>query len=339
MKRYRAKKSSTPLLRVIGALCWTGCLAAWVVVLTQIAGQSAWVIDQVATLAPQLTLLGVIPLLLAVAGRRWICTTAIGLAVVMSLMLFVPGRAPSGGGDPGKIVTVLTMNTLGVNQTPERVVELIAWSNADVVVLVECSWRLWTLIQNDDRLAEQLPYGSGPAHPKEWSRVKLSKWPLRPIELEKDEHWDVMKWNYLFRRSHIVERPGGEFILGAFVVRSPRSSERWEEGNEQLEENCSVVREYLAPLGLPIVMGVDLNATPSSSRTDMLRKQAGLFRCKPWLLIRGTWPAQSPVWARVAIDDVVVSAGVRRTSWRTVERESGSDHVAVEVGLVLPADH
>jgi hypothetical protein len=213
---------------------------------------------------------------------------------------------------------------------------MIAGSEADVVTVVECSWQLWTLLQTDDRILSKYPFGSGPAHPKEWSRVKLSKWPLRLIELDKDERWDVMKWNYLFRRSHIVEHPAGEFVIGTFVVRSPRTAERWDEGNGQLAENCTVVREYLSPLGLPIVIGVDLNATPSGSRTDAVRDLAGLYRTKPVFSLRGTWPAKSPPWARVAIDDVLVSRGVRRTAWRTIEQETGSDHVAVEVGLVFP---
>jgi endonuclease/exonuclease/phosphatase family metal-dependent hydrolase len=39
---------------------------------------------------------------------------------------------------------------------------------------------------------------------------------------------------------------------------------------------------------------------------------------------------------RVAIDDVLVSPGVRVVGWRTLEMETGSDHVPVVAELVLP---
>lgn len=335
MKQTNPDKAIS-LPRKLGILaCWGACAGAWIVVFTQLVGGSAWVIDQAATIAPQLLLLLVLFLPLTLILRRWFAGAILALALLSGSLLFIPGRAAgAGGGPPEQTITILTLNALGTNPTPQQVVDLIAESDADVVTLVECSDHLWDLIQHDEQISKSLPFGSGPAHPNEWSNVKLSRWPLKPISLEKDDQWETMKWNYIFRRSHIVEHPEGEFILSTFVVRSPRSPAWWNEGNEQLKENCTVIREYLKPMGLPIIIGADLNATPSSSRTRILRKQTDLRRSKP-LFAPGTWPSSYAPWLRVAIDDVLVSSHLHVVSWRTIERETGSDHAPVLVELRL----
>jgi endonuclease/exonuclease/phosphatase family metal-dependent hydrolase len=51
----------------------------------------------------------------------------------------------------------------------------------------------------------------------------------------------------------------------------------------------------------------------------------------------GTWPSSLPPILRVAIDDVLVSDGIRVASWRTLERETGSDHVPVIAELLIPS--
>ena len=336
VKRDRHNKRMSRTRCTLLIVCWFGGTPAWIAVIAQVFAHTGWWIDQLATIAPQLTLVTSPFFAIAIAARFWKTGALFAVVTAVSLSLFVPGRAPGIHEDHPGTVRVLTINALGMNPTPHQVVDMIADSQADVVTIVECSWQLWTLLQSDDRILARYPFGSGPAHPKEWSRIKLSKWPLRLIELDKDKRWDVLKWNYLFRRSHIVESPHGEFVIGTFVVRSPRTADRWREGNDQLEENCMVIREYLTPLGLPIVIGADLNATPSNARTDTLRKLSGLCRTKPANSLRGTWPARYPPWARVAIDDVLVSGGVHSRGWRTVEQQTGSDHVGVEVELWIP---
>ena len=67
-----------------------------------------------------------------------------------------------------------------------------------------------------------------------------------------------------------------------------------------------------------------------------VRRETGLARAKPLLAPAGTWPASSPSFLRVPIDDLFVSEGVRVVSWEVIGAETNSDHAPVLVTIDLP---
>ena len=96
------------------------------------------------------------------------------------------------------------------------------------------------------------------------------------------------------------------------------------------------MNEYLLTRGVPVVVGVDLNASPTGARTGIAHRMTGLRRGKPLGAMSGTWPASAPAFLRVAIDDVLVSEGVGVVSWRVIGDATDSDHAPVLVTIDLP---
>jgi len=269
------------------------------------------------------------------AWRAW-GRMAIALAgLTIGALGVLPGRAGTTSAAraerDGTAVRVLQINAFAQNARALDAFETIKHSGADVIAIYEAPSLLLDAMRRDGSFHETYRYFDLPALAGTGFPVLVSRWPMErvrtgpaPSRPEEGEHG----------RSWRVDRPGGSFIASMLHPFSPRTDERWEAGNRVVRRAIEAKREFYDPTGLPIVFVGDLNTTPSGWRSRYLCGR-GLRRAKPWWVMRGTWPAENPAWARIAIDDALVSPGVRVASWRVLDA-GGSDHAPVLITLAMP---
>ena len=147
----------------------------------------------------------------------------------------------------------------------------------------------------------------------------------------------------------VVERPGGRFAIVAVHPRSPRSVQRWHEGNATVEALVTLCAKLRGD-GLAVVVLADLNSTPTGWRSRVACDGGWLRRAKPLLMANGTYPDVVPwnirtkqssgvgaVWpASIAIDDALVGPGIEVVGWETLARLQ-SEHRPVIVDLRIPS--
>lgn len=295
-----------------------------------VLGRSGWwLADVAAAFAAQWLLAAAAVAVVTGVRRRWgALATALLAAGVHAWGIALP-RAPRAEGTPDLVV--MMFNAATGNRTPERALDAIVHSGADVVALAEPSDRLLDLVRASPGVAAAYPHREIPDAARGGYRAILSRWPAETIEAWRRDEMGKK----IGGRAVRVQTPGGPVLLMLIHPDSPRSAADWARGNAVVERACRFINEELRPQGAPIVLLADLNAAPSSSRSWAVWRSTGLRRCKPLAAPTGTWPAGLPWPAQVAIDDAFVSEGVRVTSWRTIGG-TGSDHRAVAVGLDLP---
>lgn len=333
------RNESRPRLarRIVRATCWAVAGLAALTLIARAFSGMAWRIDMVANFAAQEAVACVALGLVAILLRaRWAGAALLLIGVIHGVWL-ADGRAPRAraGVDESRVVRVMTFNYLVTNVRSEPLIDYLIDSDVDVVVILEAQRRLMNAVEASEALRERFPYQSLHRRMRQWNGIKLSRWPLEEANLDGSASAGE-KLDFVGGRSEIVRRPGGSFVLTASRSMSPRSAADWSEGNRVLRRSGAILREQLISKGYPVIVCMDANATPSGYRTRLLHRVAGLERAKPLWVLRGTWPSWMPPALRLAIDDVLVSEGVRVRSWKTVEGDFGSDHVPVEVELVLP---
>lgn len=235
--------------------------------------------------------------------------------VALHLSWLLPGP-PTRPVAAGTVVTVLSVNARFGGADAERVVDLVRERDVDVLTVQELTA---DLADDLDRagLGDLLPHAvrverPGPAGAGTWSR-----WPQRELP--------APPTTFTTLRS-VVTVPGP---VGALTVTNvhtwpplPGTVQRW-------RADLAAVTALAADTDGPHVLAGDLNATPDHSRfralvgTGLVDTAAG--RGQVW---RPTWPSDQPWPPFLALDHVLVDAGITA---RTVERVevAGTDHLAV----------
>ncbi|MFM9997135.1 MAG: endonuclease/exonuclease/phosphatase family protein [Phycisphaerales bacterium] len=295
-----------------------------------LAAPLGWRIDLVANLAAQTALVTIVGAGVFGALRAWSATGVTLLALGLHAAALAPGRAPRAGPAASPNVRVLVYNAFNANADPGRAIDSVLAANADLVVLVETPPAMVQASWEGGRLRAAYPYtihrGWKPGLANDHQAL-LSRWPLtrtdgRPLGAEVTT---VI--------SATAESPFGTIGVVAVHPASPRNAERWRRGLEESRLAAEAARAFAAR-GLPVIVPGDLNSTPSGLFSRRLRSGGGLRRAKPWGVAQGTFPVGQPWPGRIAIDDVMVSAGVSVASWRTLD-PAGSDHTPVLVELVV----
>lgn len=294
--------------------------AAW------LAGDRLWLADLAANFAAQWCVLGLVLAVWFAGWRRWGCVAACLLAAGLAFAPLRVGRIAPTGGTPD--VRLLVVNTFVDSGRPDAAMELVLGSDADVLCVLEPSGALLDAMRASAELHERYPTLEIPDRAGAGWRVVMSRWPMTRLRQSRDD--SITAHGKAWR----IETPAGALVASVIHPESPRSAERWREGNGDVRTAIGWVNGRLAQENAPIVLFGDLNATPSGWRSRALFHEAGLRRAKPQWRARGTWPAAWSWPCAVAIDDALVSEGIGVTSWRAV-RVGGSDHRAVEIGLAL----
>ena len=230
------------------------------------------------------------------------------------------------------VIRVLTSNINPKSAFWAEDLDALLDLDADVIVLIEIPPELNRRIRRFGRL-DGTRY-SGWVH-REWVDQEtspgfiLSRW---PIEREVTGTDPQIAQHVLHTR---VQTPAGEVIVGLVHPLSPRSAERWRQGNAAVEIQASAIEHTLMQSGLPLLIGADLNATPAQWRTRMLRS-SGVRMSKPLVRFGGSFPAGSavPEAFKIQLDDVWYAGAVRPIAWEMLDLR-GSDHRAIVVDFEL----
>ncbi len=322
-KSKKRSKLVTALVWVITALLVPLCLA-WVI------GQWVYWFD---ILASQQMLIGWIALALGsliLVWRRWFAGFLCVALAAMSLYPVFVGRIWSLPAidlehKPDGVIRVVSSNIDPVKTDWEGDIELLFSLDADILILIESTWGLLQSLKAQDML-ESSPFSFWVYRKwvdEETSRVIiLSRWPLERILSDDPE----------YAQHHLhsqVQSPSGSFAVGVMHPMSPRTLHRWVEGNRVSESHTIEIRRIREELGLPILIGADLNAGPAQQRARLLRR-TGLQMSKPVLRFGGSFPTDSslPAALRIQLDDIWSIGGITPIAWE-MTKVPGSDHMAV----------
>lgn len=231
-------------------------------------------------------------------------------------------------------IRVITSNIHPVNVHWQEDLAMLFSMDADVVVLNEVSPELSRAIRLEGYL-DSTDYSNW--EHRYWVKnetspgIIISRWPIRQI---KNTDTIAFGQNHLYTR---IIHPTGEIIVALAHPLSPRSRDRWAEGNHVIESQALRIRELIEQTNelMPMVIGADLNAGPAQVRARTMRR-AGMRMSKPMIRTGGSFPANSqvPSWFRVQLDDVWTRGSIKPIAWSSFELV-GSDHRAVMVDLVL----
>ncbi len=276
----------------------------------------------------------VVTALVAAWSRHWGVTgIAAGLAVaaVWPVISAVMPDGPLAAGE-GPSVRVLLCNVEGSATAMERLLEVIDREDPDVVAIVEAEMPVVEWLAESPRLRDKFPFRVAPRIGQEWPHVVLSRHAIEPVRF-RDEHkryWGL----FTFHRAVIMSLPAGRVVFSVEHLPSPRTTVSWKDGNRRIELLGEVVQQYFKPLGLPVVIAGDFNATPSGYRHWLLASRTGLQPDRVVGLPTGTWPSSLPDFCRLPLDRVWGSDDVIFGTSKVLE-SIGSDHRPVLVTFQL----
>lgn len=350
-----------PRGRTIIHTCIT--LLAWVIAAATLVPAPAWLLsgtwwkaDLAANLNAQVLILAIAMGAIVAALRRWRALIVVGVSCVLLAWPLVTHRAaylpravaldapPVQG-----VVRFLHYNDSSLSDK-EDVYALMERSGADVLSILCPPVKMqFDVIYGhglEDRYAGKIlrPWRASPdGYATEITAAfMVSRWPIEPFDVSAAGPYS----DRLI--AGVVRRPEGALGVIAVHPRSPRTASRWQEGNRVIEATVAAALRMRAA-GLPVVVLSDLNSTPSGWRSRALCSGAGLARAKPLLQATGTFPdvvraglsvyaprAFAARWpASIAIDDAVVSDGIRVVGWSTLPRLK-SEHLPIFIELQLP---
>jgi endonuclease/exonuclease/phosphatase (EEP) superfamily protein YafD len=128
---------------------------------------------------------------------------------------------------------------------------------------------------------------------------------------------------------------GGQVLLAAPNVPSPRSKELWDKGSTSLAQTGGMLLSLEKSTGLPVLAAGDFNSTPQGRGYRAFKRLSGLVDASPNWLRSGTWPTRLPKALGIAIDHIFISESLR-VAWYRVGPSLGGDHRPVIVDLVTP---
>lgn len=343
----------------MSAVLWSGVAALALVSCCWPLAGLAWTLDLIANLNAQWLALGLAWLGVCTIFRRR--GAMIGAAIACAMLLlpmclyraaWFPASAPAYAITQGPELRILHYNARSVGRMDTHV-EMMRQTNADLISLLAPGVAEQFAVIERDALKDQFPGRLT----RRWkpsldgaatmitAAYLVSKWPLIPEPM-----LDLGEM-----REHIIagtlKRPperGGDVGVIAIHPRSPRSRQRWIEGNLTIDSAGEIARRF-ASRGLPVVLIADLNSTPSGYRSRHLCAAAGLRRAKPLFAAAGTYPEEWPLgldvktaptapapWpTSLAIDDVWISAGLAVRGWEALPALN-SEHRPIVVDLSVP---
>jgi len=272
--------------------------------------------------------------LLALGPRPAAALALIGGALALAPTL--SGRSLSAtGGTGGHEVVVAVLNIYPLNKSWETDLAAVLAREPDVLVIPEIPARMNRAIRwhgyLDASAYEHWRYRS------DTPGYILSKHPITRIDPDDPETAIPPDEHGVRDLTCVVHHPDGEFVVALLHPLSPRGAARWRKGTERLERRLGALESLGSRTGLPIILGADLNASYAQHRARLVRS-AGFAPSKPiWPIVSGTFPGSWPAPARLALDDIWRSGGIRVRSWSTLP-SVGSDHLGVIARLALPGD-
>ena len=266
--------------------------------------------------------------LLALLRRwRWFAVSLASLLLAGTTVLPYqgPGRAAHADAaiGPQRTVRVLLANVLLGNHSHDRVLQLVAEADADVLVFQEVNERWRSALAP---ITGRYPHIAGKSREDPFGTVVYSRLPIEDV--------DVLVLGEAGRSTIclrvivdgapltlVCTHPKPPLLPGPFALR-----------NDQLDQ----VADLVGRLPRPLVLAGDLNATMWSPWFRRFSERTALRSVRRGFGVLATWPAALPGFLRIPIDHVLVSDDLSVTGCR-LGAATGSDHLPLIVDLVLPS--
>lgn len=253
----------------------------------------------------------------AVARRPWRATLA-GLCLVVQLSILQwPMMTASASEGAGRVVF---FNLWVENPTPERGLDFVRASGAEVVVLAEVDGP-WTRML--DGLADLYPHRVDCLERPGCDVVLLSKTPLLATRSQRDPASGAP-----FVEARVALGGREITVAGTHLVRPINDGSL----AHQLDQVRYIARQLEEVEGAKLLVG-DLNAVSWARVVGELGQRADLAPVTG--SIEGSWPAKLPWAMRIPIDHALASEELR-AAVRYVGPALGSDHRPITVDLPAP---
>ncbi len=280
-------------------------------------GSFHWMLDNLASFRPQITLALLVPTVLLAIGRwrRW--AMVMGVVSLLNLATIAPLFLPRSSASAANL-RVLSFNLLSSNKSYVEVTEFLRTQEADLILLHEASLP-WEEAVRAANLGYEIFINR---HPDDIFGSLV----LAPSGSVVD--------SFGFRiddfRAVAVRLPSGTTVLGVHPL-SPYSEERAELRDQQL----SFASDWVKAQTGPVVVAGDFNAGPFSAPYRRLRGQTGLVDSIAGYGLENSYPATASPWLRVSIDQLLVTPEIEVVN-RTLGPAMGSDHFPLTVDLFVP---
>jgi endonuclease/exonuclease/phosphatase (EEP) superfamily protein YafD len=295
---------------LIGIAMILGLLARW-----------SWELDLLNHFALQFSWgLAVLTVFLATL-RAWRLVLAGGLLGVFAIFPVALAYTGQRNATPhAPVVRVLFLNLLSSNAEHTTVLEHLAGSEADFIVLAEVHHR-WmpTLEQLEGR---GYPYSITEPQSDNFGIAIFSRHPI-------EGRIENIGGNAAPPSAIVVSATHALTLIGTHPV-PPVSPSNAALRDQQLRAVAARAKE----LGGRVAVIGDLNVTPWSPIFSSLLRDGELHDSRRGFGVQTTWPADFPALARIPIDHVLTSTPVVATR-REVGPFVGSDHRSVTVDLSL----
>ncbi|MGV3526424.1 MAG: endonuclease/exonuclease/phosphatase family protein [Candidatus Sericytochromatia bacterium] len=243
----------------------------------------------------------------------------LGTNAVDLLPWYLPQAAPVRSAAPP--LKLLLANVHFANTQVAPLQQLIATEQPDLVVLQEANdWHRQMMQQ----FKPQLPYHFRPPGPKSYG---LSVWSRYPVS---QPQFMLLGQDHLPSLSGRLHVNGQTYGLLTTQLSSPLRVTNGAR-NRQLDTLARYVDEHP---DTALLLG-DFNISMWSPYYKQLEKRTGLHNCRLGFGVMPSWPAKLPSWARIPIDQCLVSPALRVEQIR-VGPSVGSDHLPLLITLSQP---
>jgi endonuclease/exonuclease/phosphatase (EEP) superfamily protein YafD len=226
-------------------------------------------------------------------------------------------RAPMvlGTAGPGeKLLRVASFNTFFANQQVDEVEAEIRRLDADVITLLEMGPNKRRILAS---LKDIYPHQADCYAIDYCNLALLSKLPI--AESDARALWEGAP----YIRVKLGPEAGGLTVIGLHTIRFPHSRAQFRQATEM-----GNLIEHVP--GMKLVMG-DFNATPFSRVIATIERRGSLRR----LTNLPTWPGQFGL-PQIAIDHILVSAGITPIESEAIGEPAGSDHFPITMKIAIP---
>jgi endonuclease/exonuclease/phosphatase (EEP) superfamily protein YafD len=315
------------IARAIRVLAGIAALLVCVPTLLAYLGRLHWSLDVCSHFRMQYLILlaACAVVLVVVRGRWWLVAAGVGLAVnAVEIVPWYFGRAKAGAPEAPRL-TVLSANVWNFNTQHERLLDLIAARDPDVVVVVEATEE-WTRAL--EAIEDAYPYSEMHTRPDPFGIAVYSK---RPLEGARLVTYGSAGTVTIVARVRL----GSEAVtLVATHPVPPRNARNWQRRNEQLEAIAAARAEF----GERVLVAGDFNASPFSPCmkrfvSSMATPQARLRYASKGYGVKATWPTFNRLLF-TPLDHILVTDNLVVTDFRAGPY-IGSDHLPVQATIAL----
>ena len=282
-----------------------------------------WLVDIFSQFPVQYAVISVFFLAIGLYKRKMLIALFAGILLVLnSSVLIHPGASVQAAVTKYDLFTVSSANINKSNKNFSKIIEGVAESNADIVLLLEVTKEnfkpVMTLINNYPYHIINLNITSSGT-----GTVLISRFPILTHEITKySEAGNMLVYAVLEINNKKVAFYGAHLPRPMFAA-----------ANKTRIEQFRSLAAQVAKQSIPVIVAGDLNATPYSPIFKEVLKISGLNDSRAGFGWQPSWPTSFPLlW--IPIDHVLVSPEIQVHN-RATGAYTGSDHYPIVAELSI----